>query len=199
MKISRTLFTIILALTSQSSFALLIDFEDQGVAVGTQNNLASGVGFVSSGFNFDPGPINTSGLNDLHIHNENGIGDNGSIHLGSHDDLVMSLTSGVFSIESLSFAGFTTEGDLDVVGTFMGGGTISNLFTANGIADEYETFMFSGAWNNLTSLSFNYQGIGANGFFVDDILVNAAVPEPSIISLFGLGLLGLGFAHRRKA
>lgn len=28
---------------------------------------------------------------------------------------------------------------------------------------------------------------------------NASVPEPSIIALFGLGLLGLGFARRRKA
>ena len=27
----------------------------------------------------------------------------------------------------------------------------------------------------------------------------ASVPEPSIIALFGLGLLGLGFARRRKA
>ena len=33
---------------------------------------------------------------------------------------------------------------------------------------------------------------------IDGIAAFAAVPEPSIITLFGLGLLGLGFARRRK-
>ena len=34
---------------------------------------------------------------------------------------------------------------------------------------------------------------------VNALVANASVPEPSIIMLFGLGLLGLGFTRRRKA
>ena len=30
------------------------------------------------------------------------------------------------------------------------------------------------------------------------LTIDAVVPEPSIVALFGLGLLGLGFARRRK-
>ena len=30
-------------------------------------------------------------------------------------------------------------------------------------------------------------------------VINATVPEPSIITLFGLGLVGLGFARRRQS
>jgi hypothetical protein len=42
------------------------------------------------------------------------------------------------------------------------------------------------------------QGPGNNAGF-DNLTVNGTVPEPSIIALFGLGLLGLGFARRRNA
>jgi hypothetical protein len=74
---------------------------------------------------------------------------------------------------------------------------LTDTFIANGIADEYQTFMFSPAWSNLTSVNFNYQGDGSNGFFVDDIVVNAAVPEPSTIALLAAGIMGLGFSRRR--
>jgi hypothetical protein len=36
-------------------------------------------------------------------------------------------------------------------------------------------------------------------YAIDNIIVTAAVPEPSIIALFGLGLVGIGFARRRRS
>ena len=47
---------------------------------------------------------------------------------------------------------------------------------------------------------FNGFGLSGSPFFDSNkISYQASVPEPSIIALFGLGLLGLGFARRRKA
>jgi hypothetical protein len=36
-------------------------------------------------------------------------------------------------------------------------------------------------------------------YAIDNIFVTAAVPEPSIIALFGLGLVGIGFVRRRQS
>jgi len=49
------------------------------------------------------------------------------------------------------------------------------------------------------SLRFDWQGLAFNTdtFFHIDFN-DGEVPEPSIIALFGLGLIGLGFARRRK-
>ena len=39
---------------------------------------------------------------------------------------------------------------------------------------------------------------GEDGYIVDNARVAAAVPEPGALALFGLGLVGLGLARRRK-
>ena len=79
MTIKQFTFSLVLTmLLSVSSVSVtVIDFEDQGVAPGSENDLAVGVGFVSGGFRIEPGPNNYSRLNDLHIHNQDGFGDNG--------------------------------------------------------------------------------------------------------------------------
>jgi hypothetical protein len=58
-----------------------------------------------------------------------------------------------------------------------------------GISEQYLGINWGdGQWNDERALG-NIKGF----------VVESAVPEPSIIALFGLGLLGLGFARRRKA
>jgi hypothetical protein len=43
------------------------------------------------------------------------------------------------------------------------------------------------------------QGSGAGDSWQRYVLVQSDVPEPSIITLFGLGLVGIGFLRKRKA
>jgi len=55
-------------------------------------------------------------------------------------------------------------------------------------SEQHLGINWRGAWNDEGRLR------NVKGFVVE-----SAVPEPSVIALFGLGLLGLGFVRRRKA
>ncbi len=194
--------------------ALVIDFEDQGVAVGTQNNPPSGVGIATNGFNYTPGPNNLSGANDLHITN----GDpsqapgNGTTTGGTHDDVVLTeATGGLFSLQQFDFSSFATnfEVPFTVAGMTSGGGMVMANFTPDGLVDgngpamDFETFLLGPSWTKLTSVTWNHSGAGTGQglFYLDNIVVNEAtqVPEPGTLVLFGFGLTGLVFARRSQA
>ena len=115
-----------------------------------------------------------------------------------------SASGSTFSLQSFDFNGWLSqESAIYVTGTLFGGGSISTSFnpdgtpSTSGVTVPYETFLLGAGWNNLTSVTWSYDQ-GFNGFFLDNIVVNSAVPEPSTYLLFGLGLIGL-IAVRRKA
>jgi len=186
--------------------AVIIDFEDLAVPIGGQINPPAGVGVVSQGFNYAPGPLGGP-LNDIHIHhNLNGLGPkNGTNVGGTHDDVVVTHIGNIaFSLASFDYAGFNLpELLVSVVGTFQGGGNIFAAFAPDNVNDgpgplvDFETFNLGAGWINLTSVSFQ----DGQNFVLDNIVVTP-VPEPSTYLLFSLGILciiGMGYRQRKKA
>lgn len=193
------------------ALAIGVDFEDLAIPVNGQINPAAGVGIVSQGFNFTPGPNNASGLNDLHIyHPGSSIGPNNGTQVGaSHDDVVLTSVSGAaFSLSSFDFAGFPNGNEIafTVTGSLAGGGNIVANFTPDGIVDgvggrpDFETFALGAGWNNLTSVTWSHTGAGTTqGLFGLDNINTNPVPEPGTVALFALGVLGVaGVARRRR-
>jgi MYXO-CTERM domain-containing protein len=201
--------------TSQAlAVVITIDFEDVPAPPGGQLNLPDGVSGSSRGFLFTPGSNNDSGLNDLHFHNEDGFGLNGTINMGTHDDVVMTrVGGGTFSLLDFQFQGNITEPESFFLhGVREGGATFSvtfltdNLPSPTGVVVPYETFTTGDAipladFTNLISLTWEVtpgDPYGFNGFFLDNIRVDVApngAPEPAGVSLL---LLGLAALHLRR-
>gem|GEM_PF-2421331 len=187
---------------SQIVSAAGVDFEDQGIPLNTQKD--PNPAFVTSdGFRF------VSGEDHLHIGSEQFWAYNGSTVLTAHYDVIFARTdSSLFSLSSLDLAGFPTssEGTIQVIGTFADSSTISTTFTLDGVVDgsdgriDFETFSLGADWINLVSARIVNTDPNANqGLFSVDNINIIPVPEPETYAMLlaGLGLLGF-MARGRK-
>lgn len=200
---------------AEQTRAATITFEDLGVPVGTRLDiLPPGTGVITGGFNYTPGPIN-SPFNDLHISNqEPNDSFNGTTVGITHDDVVLTkVGDGTFSLQSFDFAGFPQNAEVPfmVTGVRADLSTITQTFLPDDLVDgmggvvDFQTFSLVGNWTNLSSVTWTHTGNGTDRglFALDTIVVNqtTAVPEPSTITLLGLGilcLLGQGWRARKR-
>lgn len=178
--------------------------------------VASGAQATTLGFE---GVVPDNSLNSLtnQTHSESGFNfvvDHGHIEGGLNsrpanngtatlliDSAGFSLNNGgaAFSLQSFDLGQWSTSygptTNVSMVGTLMGGGTLTQVVTASG---NFVKQTLTG-WSNLTSIRFNQSNIGAS---YDNFVVNAAapVPVPAGLPLLLAGMGAFGFmARRRKA
>ena len=93
---------------------------------------------------------------------------------------------------------------IQVEGTLAAGGTVSQTFALDLIADntedDFELFLFSAGFTGLSSVTFSgLEGQSGNRFAVDDLMVTQSVPIPAAFWLFGSALGLLGWLRRKTA
>ena len=106
---------------------------------------------------------------------------NSSLALGTIQDTTGAPLAGFLSVSDGAGNSFT----FDLVSLNLSGGT------ATGTGDSTFTDA-SGAVHTSSSLVFSLTTQISNSW-------SAGVPEPTTLAMFGLGLIGLGFAKRKKA
>jgi hypothetical protein len=80
---------------------------------------------------------------------------------------------------------------------FNDGTVVEQLLSVSGLSTGDHTYVSFRSTESIVAASILFENFGGSnvtrdGFGIDDVTIGHIVPEPSIIALFGLGLLGFG-------
>lgn len=222
MKLFKIYFIASTLLISSMAKAAVITFDD----VPGGGCLGSGSTVQSANFNFTLNSAGTAIVCDSTAQDR--LASNGTNYLSAANttggvfsqSFTMSQAGGAsFDLFSIDLAELFRNGDfaesanatrVNLVGNLLGGGTIAATMLLDGFNDgtalgfDFQTFILPSTFVNLTSVvlsgagSSGFGGTTFNIFAIDNVNAVSPVAEPSIVALFAVGLLGLGFIPRRK-
>lgn len=184
---------VICGLQITAAQAVVIDFEGFAPALALIN-ISPGSPYTEDGFTLTPtndqSAVFDSGASETMIGNP-------SDWFGFAEDnipeLTLSIGGMVFDLSSVLIGPSTiasaTPISMTIIGNLFGGGTVDSTFQ-----NLASTTLAVLNWQNLTSVSFRTTDDAG----LDNIDVSA-VPVPTTLALFGVGLACIGWSGRRKA
>ena len=189
--------------------AAVIDFN----GVVSSGNTNQSPALVTQGFVFSSGHFHT--IDDPGLCSLGGCVGNGTTYLavdgpGLGLPILMTAVGGAaFSLNGFdgdilfldkaaaASSGFADSTSIGLVGTLNGGGTLSTSFLLNGSAN-FQHFNLPVSWANLLSVTFTgLSGAVTNTSFALDNIAVISTPEPSMVGLVGLMLVGLGVVRKK--
>ena len=203
------LAVLALGLTGAGAQASTIDFNE----IATADCSGGSASITSDGFQFTEATGISLGICD----DSAGDAANGSNYLTEFFNLaitMMPVGGGTFSLNSLDASrlhtGFVFDPTkLRITGNLSGGGTVIAVFALDDVADgpggeaDFQNFVLPSTFVNLTSVRFlGFDTAPAAYSALDNIVVNqetqTPVPEPTSLTLLGLGLAGMGARRWRQ-
>ncbi|MBW2543610.1 MAG: hypothetical protein JRF15_16125 [Deltaproteobacteria bacterium] len=180
----------VLVAASAASAAYFVDFESDTPFI----NLANG--FTSSGST----QIHFSDTDGVDLMVVQAFGSQGLALLGDDDSGLLMEFDFVASALSLDLgnSSLANLGDTAVLTLFLGGSEVGSTSVALNLTDPIDqTISYAGV--SFDSAILRYDVAGGLTEFVDNIQVVPAIPEPSAGFVFGIGVLLVGAACRRRS